>query len=112
MQILEDLLGGYWEKPLSKWEGRRDRVLDLIGKATPGTFQPSLQIDGTSAKLLEARSGRWSYEQDRRDKRTMSPMRFLSCRNDSAHAEQRTNQGDLKLRSVGIHRLYAVMIDE
>ena len=37
---------------------------------------------------------------------------FASRRNDSAHAEQRTNQGDLKLRSVGIHRLYAVMIDE
>jgi hypothetical protein len=36
----------------------------------------------------------------------------FSCRNDSAPAEQRTNQGDLKLRSVGIHRLYAVMIDE
>ena len=28
------------------------------------------------------------------------------------HAEQGRNQGDLKLRSVGIHRLYAVMIDE
>jgi len=38
LQIVEDLLGGYWEKPLSKWEGRRDGVLDLIGKATPGTF--------------------------------------------------------------------------
>ena len=25
-----------------------DGVLDLIGKATPGTFQPSLQIDGTA----------------------------------------------------------------
>jgi len=38
-------------------------VLDLIGKATPGTFQPSLQIDGTGAKLLiEALSGRWSYD--------------------------------------------------
>jgi hypothetical protein len=47
-------------------------VLDLIGKATPGTFQPSLQIDGTAAKLLiEALSGRWSYEQDRREKRTV-----------------------------------------
>ncbi len=56
-------VGGYWEKPLSKWEGRRDGVLDLIGKATPGTFQPSLQIDGTGAKLLiEALSGRWSYK--------------------------------------------------
>ena len=52
LQIVEDLLGGYWEKPLSNWEGRRDGVLDLIGKATPGTFQPSLQIDGTDAKLL------------------------------------------------------------
>src|ERR1700752_1061958 len=59
LQIVEDLVGGYWEKPLSKWEGRRDGVLDLIGKATPGTFQPSLQIDGTGAKLLiEALSGR------------------------------------------------------
>jgi hypothetical protein len=39
-----------------------------IGKATPGTFQPSLQIDGTGAKLLiEALSGRWSYDTDRRD---------------------------------------------
>ena len=33
LQIVEDLLGGYWETPLSKWEGRRDGVLDLIGKA-------------------------------------------------------------------------------
>jgi hypothetical protein len=72
LQIVEDLLGGCWEKPLSKWEGRRDGVLDLIGKATPGTFQPSLQIDGTGAKLLiEALSGRWSYDTDRRDKRTV-----------------------------------------
>jgi hypothetical protein len=47
-------------------------VLDLIGKATPGTFQPSLQIDGTGAKLLiEALSGRWSYDTDRREKRTV-----------------------------------------
>jgi hypothetical protein len=61
LQIVEDLLR-YWEKPGSRWEGRRDGVLDLIGKATPGTFQPSLQIDGTGAKLLiEALSGRWSY---------------------------------------------------
>ena len=60
------------EKPLSEWEGRRDGVLDLIGKATPGTFQPSLQIDGTGAKLLiEALSGRWSYDTDRREKRTV-----------------------------------------
>jgi hypothetical protein len=72
LQIVEDLLGGYWEKPLSKWESRRDGVLDLIGKATPGTFQPSLQIDGTGAKLLiEALSGRWSYDTERREKRTV-----------------------------------------
>ncbi|HXQ34215.1 MAG TPA: hypothetical protein VN843_09395 [Anaerolineales bacterium] len=72
LQIVEDLLGGYWEKPLSRWEGWRDGVLDLIGKATPGTFQPSLQIDGIGAKLLiEALSGRWSYDTDRREKRTV-----------------------------------------
>jgi hypothetical protein len=72
LQIVEDLLSGYWEKPLSKWEGRRDGVLDLIGKATPGTFQPSLQIERTGAKLLiEALSGRWSYDTERRDKRTV-----------------------------------------
>ena len=47
-------------------------MLDLIGKATPGTFQPSLQIDGTGAKLLiEALSGRWSYDAERRDKKTV-----------------------------------------
>ena len=47
-------------------------MLDLIGKATPGTFQPSLQIDGTGAKLLiEALSGRWSYDTERREKRTV-----------------------------------------
>jgi hypothetical protein len=71
LQIVEDLLGGYWEKPLSKWEGRRDAVLDLIGKATPGTFQPSLQIDGTAKLLIKALSGRWSYDTDRREKRTV-----------------------------------------
>jgi hypothetical protein len=43
-----------------------------IGSArgTPGTFQPSRQIDGTGAKLLiEALSGHWSYDTDRREKR-------------------------------------------
>jgi hypothetical protein len=45
-----------------------------IGSArgTPGTFQPSRQIDGTGAKLLiEALSGHWSYDTDRREKRTV-----------------------------------------
>ena len=72
LQIIEDVLGGMWEKPVSKWEGRRDDVLDLIGKATPGMFQPALQIDQSGAKLLiEALSGRWRYESERREKRTV-----------------------------------------
>ena len=72
IQILEDAIGGSWQTTDSEWEARRDGVLDLIGKATPGTFQPSLQIDGTGAKLLiEALSGRWSYDTERRDKRTV-----------------------------------------
>ena len=63
---------------------RKQRVhnraaLDLIGKATPGTFQPSLQIDGTAKLLIKGRSGRWSYDTDRGKKEPfgiMSPMRF------------------------------------
>jgi hypothetical protein len=102
LQIVEDLLGGYWEKLLSRWEGRRDGVLDLISKATPGTFQPSLQIDGTGAKLLiEALGGRWSYDTERRDKRTVwyhVANAFSLLVATSAHAEQRKHQGDLKLR--------------
>ena len=50
----------------------RDAVLGLIGKATPGMFRPALQIDPTGAKLLiEALSGRWSYESERREKRNV-----------------------------------------
>ena len=45
---------------------------DLIGKATPGTFRPALQVDGAGAKLLiEALGGRRSYDSDRRGKRTV-----------------------------------------
>ncbi len=71
LQIIEDALGGIWETPDGAWDARRDQVLDLIGKATPGMFQPALQIDPVDARLLvEALSGRWSYANDRRDKRT------------------------------------------
>src|SRR5262245_17542251 len=72
IQIVEDAISGIWQTAIDEWEARRDAVLDLIGKANPGTFRPTLQIDGTDARLLiEALSGRWSYEQDRRDKRNV-----------------------------------------
>src|SRR6266542_1577611 len=69
LQIVEDALGGYWDKSQSKWESRRDAVLELIGKATPGAFRPALQIDPSAKLLIEALSGRWSYESERREKR-------------------------------------------
>jgi len=105
LQIVADLLGGYWEKPLSKWEGRRDGVLDLIGKATPGTFQPSLQIDGTGATLLiEALSGRWSYDTERREKRTVwyhvANAFSLRVSTIAPMPSDEKNQGDLKLQRV------------
>ena len=56
LQIVEDLLGGYWEKPLSKWEGRRDGVLDLIGKATPGHFSRAFKSMGLVPSCLLKRS--------------------------------------------------------
>src|SRR4029453_18086476 len=53
-------------------EGRRNAVLDLIGKATPGLFRPALQIDPVDARLLiEALSGRWVFENERRDQRNI-----------------------------------------
>ena len=52
--------------------------------------------------LIEALSGRWSYDTDRRKKKNCLVSRrqriFASRINERAHAEQRTNQGDLKLR--------------
>ena len=41
-------------------------------EATPGMFRPALTIDPIDARLLiEALSGRWSYENERRDKRNV-----------------------------------------
>jgi hypothetical protein len=71
LQIVEDALGGFWEKSESKWESRRDAVLELIGKATPGAFRPALQIDPSAKLLIEALSGRWTYESERRERRTI-----------------------------------------
>ncbi len=62
LQIVEDTLGGIWEKSVSKREGRRDAMLDLIDKATPAMFRPARQIAPAGAKLLiEALSGRRCY---------------------------------------------------
>jgi hypothetical protein len=69
--IVEDALGGFWDNSQSKWESRRDAVLELIGKATPGAFRPALQIDPSAKLLIEALSGRWTYESERRERRTI-----------------------------------------
>ncbi len=71
IQIVEDAIGGSWQTTEAGWDARRDAVLDLIGKATPATFRPALQINPDAKVLIEALSGRWSYDQDRRDKRTV-----------------------------------------
>jgi hypothetical protein len=68
LQIVEDALGGFWDKSQSKWESRRDAVLELIGKATPGAFRPALQIDPSAKLIIEALSGRWTYESKRRER--------------------------------------------
>jgi hypothetical protein len=71
-RIVEDVLRGDWTQPFTPWESRRETLLDLLGKSLPWTFGPALQIDPTDARLLiEALSGRWSYENDRREKRTI-----------------------------------------
>ncbi len=45
LDIVHETLGGSRDNSLSEWAARRDHVLDLIGKATPGMFQPALKID-------------------------------------------------------------------
>jgi len=69
-QTLDDTLGGCWEKTASRWESRRDSVLELIGESVPGLFKPKLRIDPGAKLLVEALSGRWSYEKDRRSQQT------------------------------------------
>lgn len=72
-QTLEEILGGEWKTAVSPWESRRDGMLDVLGKATPYVFTPALQIDPVDGRLLiEALSGRWSYEKEaRRDRRNI-----------------------------------------
>ena len=71
-EILRSLLGGTWDPPMHPWESRRERLLDQFGKAQPFTMTPALQIDRTNARLLvEALSGRWGYDQERRDRRNL-----------------------------------------
>ena len=72
-QTLEEILGGEWETAVSPWESRRDAMLDVLGKATPYVFTPGLQIEPVDGRLLiEALSGRWSYEKEaRRDRRNI-----------------------------------------
>ncbi len=70
--MLNSSLGGSWDPANYPWETRRDSMLDVFGKVQPYTMKPALQIDRSNARLLvEALSGRWSYEDERRDKRTL-----------------------------------------
>ena len=71
--IDETLGAGQWTTIKKPWESRRDAMLDVLGKALPYTFQPILQLDPVNARpLIEALSGRWSFEKYRRDVRNTS----------------------------------------
>ena len=68
-RTIDEILGaGEWAVIQKPWESRRDAMLDVLGKAMPYTFKPILQIDPVDARpLIEALSGRWSFERERRD---------------------------------------------
>ena len=71
-QIIDSTLGGMWDPPAHPWEIRRETMLDVLGKAQPFTMTAALQINQGDARLLvEALSGRWSFEKDRRDQRNV-----------------------------------------
>jgi phage terminase large subunit-like protein len=73
-RTIGEILGaGEWTRIEKPWESRRDAMLDVLAKAMPVTFQPILQLDLVDARpLIEALSGRWSFEKDRRDTRNTS----------------------------------------
>jgi hypothetical protein len=73
-KTINEILGaGVWTTVKTPWEGRKDAMLDVLAKAMPYTFRPILQIDPVNARpLIEALSGRWSFEKDRRDVRNAS----------------------------------------
>jgi phage terminase large subunit-like protein len=73
-RTINEILGtGAWTTVKTPWEGRKDAMLDVLAKAMPYTFRPTLQIDPVDARpLIEALSGRWSFEKDRRDTRNAS----------------------------------------
>lgn len=71
-QTLNATLGGSWDPANHPWETRKDAMLDVFAKVVPFTMKPALQIGRNDARLLvEALSGRWTYEQERRDRRTV-----------------------------------------
>ena len=71
-RYLRETVPGNWQPTTGAWETRKETMLNFLGKVEPFTFKPALQIDAAGAKLLvEALSGRWSYEKDRRDKRNI-----------------------------------------
>src|SRR5262249_35782675 len=73
-RTIDEILGaGQWTTIKKPWESRRDAMLDVLAKAMPYIFKPMLQIDPVDARpLIEALSGRWSFEKDRRDVRNAS----------------------------------------
>ena len=73
-RTIHEILGaGEWTVIQKPWESRRDAMLDALSKAMPYTFKPILQLDPVNARpLIEALSGRWSFEKDRRDTRNAS----------------------------------------
>ena len=69
---IDETLGtaGEWTTINKPWEIRRDAMLDVLSKAMPYTFKPMLQLDPVAARpLIEALSGRFAFEKDRRDLR-------------------------------------------
>ena len=73
-RTIGEILGaGEWTTIRKPWESRRDAMLDVLAKAMPFKCQAILQLDPVGARpLVEALSGRWTFEKDRRDTRNAS----------------------------------------
>ena len=67
LDIVHEMLGGYWEPGPVDWESRKNAMLRSFNKGSLGTgFTPWVQLDPIGCEvLIDALRSRWHYSEDR-----------------------------------------------
>lgn len=67
MDVIGNMLGGYWEPGPISWEGRKGPMLASFNRVAAGSsFEPAVKIDPVDCEILiDALRGAWYYKEDR-----------------------------------------------